>query len=90
MKFGTAAILSAGRSGSLVNRVLAITPLTFIGKVSYSFYLWHWPVILAFTYGALSPTSIETSLLSVVVSFVLAVLSWQYVERPFRQRRLLQ
>ncbi len=86
---GTAAILSAGRSGSLVNRVLAITPLTFIGKVSYSFYLWHWPVILAFTYGALSPTSIETSLLSVVVSFVLAVLSWQYVERPFRQRRLL-
>jgi peptidoglycan/LPS O-acetylase OafA/YrhL len=86
---GTVAILSAGRSGSLVNRLLATTPFTFIGKVSYSFYLWHWPVILAFTYGALSPTSVGTSVLSVVVSFALAVLSWQYVERPFRQRRLL-
>jgi peptidoglycan/LPS O-acetylase OafA/YrhL len=86
---GTVAILSAGRSGSLVNRVLATTPFTFIGKVSYSFYLWHWPVILAFTYGALNPTSLETSLLSVVISFALAVASWRYVERPFRERRLL-
>jgi peptidoglycan/LPS O-acetylase OafA/YrhL len=86
---GTVAILSAGRSGSIVNRLLALAPLTFVGKISYSFYLWHWPVILAFTYGALSPTSVETSLLSVAVSFMLAVLSWKYVERPFRLRRLL-
>jgi peptidoglycan/LPS O-acetylase OafA/YrhL len=86
---GTAAILSAGLSGSTVNRLLSTAPFTFIGKISYSFYLWHWPVILAFTYGALAPASIQTSLLCVLVSFVLAVLSWQYVERPFRQRRLL-
>jgi peptidoglycan/LPS O-acetylase OafA/YrhL len=86
---GTAAILSAGRSGSIVNRLLATAPFTLVGKVSYSFYLWHWPVILASTYGALGPTTVRSSLLCVFVSFVLAVLSWHYVERPFRQRRLL-
>src|SRR4029453_15106267 len=36
-----------------------------------------------------SPTSVERSVLSVLVSFVLAVLSWRYVERPFRERQLL-
>jgi peptidoglycan/LPS O-acetylase OafA/YrhL len=86
---GAAAILSAGRAGSSVNRLLATSPFTFIGKISYSFYLWHWPVILALTYGALAPISLRTSILCVLVSFVLAVLSWHYVERPFRQRRLL-
>ncbi len=86
---GTAAVLSAGRSDSIVNRILATGPFTFIGKISYSLYLWHWPMILAFAYGTLAPISVRTSILCVLVSFVLAVLSWHYVERPFRQRRVL-
>jgi len=86
---GTAAILSVGLAGASVNRILATAPFTFIGKISYSVYLWHWPVILAFTYGAIQPATTSKSLLCVAISFALAVLSWRYVERPFRRRRLL-
>jgi hypothetical protein len=86
---GTDAILSAVLAGAGVNRVLSTAPFTFIGKISYSVYLWHWPVILAFSYGAIRPSTIFTSLLCIAVSFALAVLSWRYVELPFRTRRVL-
>ena len=65
-------------------RLLSIRPLVGIGLVSYSFYLWHQPVF-AFarlrTLGPLSP--LETAAL-VALSFTLAVLTWRFVEQPFR------
>ena len=87
---GTAAVLSTGgRSGATVERVLSMKMFTFIGEISYSLYLWHWPVIVAFTYAAPSPPTPATSLLAIAISLVLATLSWQFVEKPFRKRRLL-
>jgi peptidoglycan/LPS O-acetylase OafA/YrhL len=87
---GTAGILSTGgKSGALVERLLATPPFTFIGKISYSLYLWHWPVIVAFGYGVLHPISTWTSTLCVLLSIGLATLSWRYLELPFRRRRLL-
>jgi peptidoglycan/LPS O-acetylase OafA/YrhL len=87
---GTAAVLSAGgKSGALIERLLATPPFTFVGKISYSLYLWHWPVIVAFTYSAVHPITPAQSLLAIAISFVLAVFSWRFVEQPFRTRRLL-
>lgn len=87
---GAAAILSTGgRSGAYVERLLSSWPFVFIGQISYSLYLWHWPVIVAFTYARITPASWEVSAAAVAISTALATLSWRYVERPFRQRRLL-
>ena len=87
---GTAAILSTGgRSGALVERLLSTKAFTFVGQISYSLYLWHWPVIVAFTYARITPASWTASGSAVAISFVLAVLSWRYVESPFRRRQLL-
>lgn len=72
-----------------VQRMLALAPLRLVGLISYSLYLWHWP-ILAFTqlrYGDLSPMQ---SSLAVLVSVGLAALSYWFVERPFRQQSLLR
>lgn len=87
---GTAMILSTGgRSGAIVERILATDPFTFVGKISYSLYLWHWPIIVAFTYAALHPLTGAQSAEAVLLSFAFATVSWRYVERPFRTRRLL-
>jgi peptidoglycan/LPS O-acetylase OafA/YrhL len=97
---GSALIIGAGESGStLVSKALSWRPMVFIGLISYSLYLWHWPVIILNDLGlsgnfAFVPHTWAFVLLLqksnkamvVLVSFVLAVLSWRFVERPFRSR----
>lgn len=83
---GTALVLHAGAAGpSLVSRVLSLGPFVWIGKLSYSLYLWHWPVIVFFVYWKMDmPSGIEIPAL-IGLSLLLAWLSWRFVERPFRQ-----
>jgi peptidoglycan/LPS O-acetylase OafA/YrhL len=86
--FGTAAILASGTGpGALVHRLLAIAPLTFVGRISYSLYLWHWPVIAALSYGSAADLPTSTALLAVAVSLALAAASCRWIEQPVRSRR---
>jgi len=99
---GSALIIGAGISGtSLVYTVLASRPLVAIGLISYSLYLWHWPVIMVYRMGIVdlsswferhfqgrfSPDRFD-HIIELAVSFVLAYLSWKFVEVPFRKGRL--
>ena len=84
-----AVVLSSMRERSWVGSVLAQRPLVFVGLVSYSLYLWHWPVLAFASYGATTPRTPAGAAALVAVSFGLSVASWRYVERPFRQGRWL-
>jgi peptidoglycan/LPS O-acetylase OafA/YrhL len=82
---GAAAVLAAGaaspRTG--VGYLLSLSPMQAIGRVSYSWYLWHWPVLLL---GA-TVLNLEDPVMRlglVVLSLVLAVLSYEFVETPIR------
>jgi peptidoglycan/LPS O-acetylase OafA/YrhL len=80
---GTALLIATGAS-TINRRLLSVPPVVFVGKVSYSWYLWHWPLfyldrVLAEGDGGLSPAVL------VAVSFALAVLSWRFVEQPLRR-----
>ncbi len=88
---GAAFILSSGVEGkSLVGRFLGMPPLVFIGKISYSLYLWHWPLIIFAKYYMIRHmTSGELGILLVVISIV-STLSWRFVETPFRSKNFLQ
>lgn len=68
-------------------RLLASRPIVFIGLISYSLYLWHWPFFAFSTYWALEPLSLGFRLALVAASFGLAILSWRFVELPFRKRQ---
>ena len=96
---GSALIIGAGESGSsLVGRMLSWRPIVFVGLISYSLYLWHWPIIilnglgLSLDFSAFVPHRLAVFLLSqgarkgmeIVLSFILATLSWRFIERPFR------
>jgi peptidoglycan/LPS O-acetylase OafA/YrhL len=98
---GSVLIIGAGEFGSsLVGSVLSWRPLVFIGLISYSLYLWHWPVIILHKLGlsvnlqSVLPARYGNQLaavrfdmyMEIVISFALAILSWRFVERPFRSR----
>ena len=84
---GAAALIYAGRDQApLLSRLLSTAPVVFIGKISYSLYLVHWPLIVFTRYYLLRPpTPLEIVLLT-LASLVLATLSWRFIEQPFRRR----
>jgi len=69
-------------------RFLATRPMVAIGLISYSLYLWHWPVLALARYYAVEGLSAWWMLAAVAASFAAAALSWRYVEQPFRQMRI--
>jgi peptidoglycan/LPS O-acetylase OafA/YrhL len=86
---GAAAIILSGVSSqTIAGRILALPPLAFIGLISYSLYLWHWPMIVFQRVGQIVHTGLSPTLdkaLVVVLTFVVAFLSWRFIEKPFRK-----
>ncbi len=80
-------ILAGGRRGG-PGRLLALAPLRLLGRISFSLYLYHWPVLVlaSVLLGDLSPI-LRWSLVGLTV--VIAAASWRLVEEPFRQARPL-
>ena len=82
---GTAAIIAAGFVSTTfagASRVLTLGPVRHVGRISYSWYLWHWPplVFAAAIWGALSPLE---GIAVLAASYVPAVLTNRLVEKPF-------
>lgn len=85
---GAAAIIASNnRALTVVGRLLALRPVAFVGLISYSLYLWHWPLLTFAAYRAGVPLSPLSRALLVAASFGLAALSWNFVETPIRRRR---
>jgi peptidoglycan/LPS O-acetylase OafA/YrhL len=83
----TAAIIwSNSHHTTLVSKILAWKPAVGVGAISYSLYLWHWPVIVYAHYLSIEPFSYGDKALLIGISFVLAYLSWRWIENPFRQK----
>lgn len=87
--FGTAFVLIAGaQQRSLVANYLSLRPLQALGRVSYSWYLWHWPVLV------LGATLVDmysgwNRLILVVLSLLIAAASYHFFETPIRHNRKL-
>lgn len=85
---GSLLIMAAGMSGSsVVGKILGFRPISFVGLISYSLYLWHWPLVVLARMGLVSWISFDLPharffLFSEMLA--IAVLSWLFVERPFR------
>lgn len=79
---GLTALLLLDSGQHFSGRVLSLAPVVYIGKISYSLYLWHWPVI---TLGPLVlSASWRISFLYTVTMSVAAILSYHLIERPLR------
>lgn len=88
---GSGLIIHAGSGGgsSAVGRALAWRPMTQVGLLSYSLYLWHWPLLVFAEYYAANPLTLSDRLLVMGLALVVSYLSWRFVEGPFRGRTAL-
>ena len=88
---GAAAVILAGvaHPGALVARALATRPMVIVGRLSYAFYLWHWPLLALTRLYDPRHRSLGWNLVAALVAFVLAALTHVLVELPLRRRRHL-
>ncbi|MEX3931274.1 acyltransferase family protein [Paraburkholderia phymatum] len=80
---GTLLVIYAGRRSLALHRLLANEGAVFIGRVSYPFYLWHWPVYFALRRLELDSTTGYAA--AITVAFALSVLTYVYVEGAVRR-----
>jgi peptidoglycan/LPS O-acetylase OafA/YrhL len=86
-----AMVLLAGATDSKAgaDRFLGSRPLRYIGDISYSLYLWHWPVLIFYlAYRDMPRVGIKGGAVILAVSFLLAMLTHRFVEAPARNSRI--
>lgn len=71
------------------NRILRFKPLVAIGLISYSLYLWHWPILAFEKYLIFWYYGLTDAVTIIAISFALAFFSWKYIEQPFRSGNAL-
>ena len=85
---GATLIIAAGVTGpSAIGKLLSTPPFVFVGLISYSLYLWHWPLLLVNKFEYFREIHLSKPWLFAVMILV-ATLSWRFIEQPFRSGAL--
>ncbi len=83
--FATAAVIAGGARPGPAASLLGLAPVRWLGRISYSLYLWHWPILVLPVLALGRPLAPEESVVLGAGSIALAALSWRFVEEPFRR-----
>lgn len=86
---GTALLIHAGTaSAGGIQKSLGSAGPVLIGKMSYSLYLWHWPMLVLYSYSHPAELGASDIALVAAATTIASVLSWKFVEIPFRSGKL--
>ena len=85
---GAMLLIQFGRDTS-TGWLLSRKPVVFIGLISYSLYLWHWPIIIFSEYYLVQKLTGWGTVAAIAISLVVASLTWHYIERPFRVKGMI-
>ena len=83
---GTALIIAC--AGSTISKILSFKVFTSIGKYSYGWYLWHWPLICLAKRYYFQQNDLLVSSIASVVAFFMAVISYKVIEKPVRELKV--
>jgi peptidoglycan/LPS O-acetylase OafA/YrhL len=88
---GTALVIWSGEpdAGSRLAAIGRVRPVQYVGTISYSLYLWHWPPIVLCTYVLTGERGLLASIAILALALVLASLTYRWVENPLRFNPLL-
>ena len=84
---GTVLIIYSGDgTKAFINRILSAKPVVFLGLISYSLYLLHWPLLAFSRSYAIWPLDWAQTGMIIALALVISVLSWKFIEQPFRRQ----
>jgi len=87
---GTALIIYSGSTtNSLTRKILSISPLIKVGLISFSLYLWHWPIMVFYNMYSIAPPAATEIMSLLLITLAVSYASWRFIETPFRKRRVL-
>jgi peptidoglycan/LPS O-acetylase OafA/YrhL len=81
---GVSLIIWFSKKGGLITEILSSKIFVFFGLISYSLYLWHYPIFAFLRYIDIFNNSIWIKLLAVLLTIILSIISYYLIERPFR------
>ncbi|MDP2596924.1 acyltransferase family protein [Alteromonas stellipolaris] len=85
---GTALVIAFNNSETYISRFLAAKPIVFVGKISYSTYLIHWPLVVFYTYYIIREINLVEKLTLVFLSFLFGYIIYSTVENRFRKGKI--
>lgn len=85
---GTALLIAGCRGDNMVSATLRAKPLVTIGLLSYSLYLWHWPIFAYLKYRQVEMT-LPVGMAAMALAFALAYITWKFIETPSRHNATL-
>ncbi len=88
---GSAFVIWSGMGGGThaAQKLFKMRPLVFVGLISYSLYLWHWPLVAFARYMMFRPFNGYESAGIILASLTISTLTWKYIEQPFRGKQML-
>jgi peptidoglycan/LPS O-acetylase OafA/YrhL len=85
---GACLVIAFANDDDIITAVLSLSPVVFVGTISYSMYLWHQPIFVFFRYlehEYITPLNLITL---TAVTFVVSCLSYKFIESPFRGKKI--
>ena len=83
---GTCLIIHFSNRNSLVNKILTLKPVVGIGLISYSLYLWHYPLFAFARINGFLKDEIDNTALILIIIIILSILTFFFIERPARSK----
>ncbi len=75
--------------GTMVGSLLSVPAMRYVGRISYSLYLWHWPALVMVRSNVMGELTVIHKFLVLGIAFLLSAVSYRYVETPFRRGSLV-
>jgi len=85
---GTLMVIAFAKTDNLTGRLLAFSPLVGLGLLSYSLYLWHFPIFALLRLND-PQVSVTALLIGIILSLLLSAASYRWIEQPFRNRQII-
>ena len=85
--FGTSIIIYFSNSDSLLKRILCNNISVAIGLISYSLYIWHYPILAFLRVSKNYSTNLSSVILNLLIIFLLSIFTYKFIEKPFRRNK---
>jgi peptidoglycan/LPS O-acetylase OafA/YrhL len=84
---GASLIILSGGNLKFFKKIFINNLFIFLGKISYSLYLVHWPVLIFYKYTKLQPITFNEKIILLILTVLISIISFYFVEKPFRKKK---